>query len=267
MDTFVAGGLGGATGIVCTQPLDTVRVRLQMTPRTISISQSFRQTLKREGVRGLFKGVGSPLVTVAGMNAVLFYSYSHSLGFITSNTRPPILRDHMVAGVMSGVICGAINAPTELIKCRAQANFQSAGKIREEWEICRKLWRTKQLHRGLLLTVIRDTFSYGLYFGIYEFICQKFNPHGENSTLVAFGAGWLAGQGAWASIYPLDVIKTRWQTLQTVDGSSLKQLVLASLAREGNTFLVKGLGATLLRAGPQHAATFVVYERVMSMFS
>lgn len=54
------------------------------------------------------------------------------------------------------------------------------------------------------MTVLRDAIGYGFYFKSYE---EMRNRWGLGVLL----AGGIAGCVSWASIYPLDVIKTRVQ--------------------------------------------------------
>ena len=81
----------GAAGVLAGYPLDTVKVRIQTSPpgtysgtfscladcvRCVEIKRhtSFFQRLvcRQEGVRGLYRGMTSPLLGVAGINAVTF---------------------------------------------------------------------------------------------------------------------------------------------------------------------------------------------------
>lgn len=61
--------------------MDTIRVRLQ-TGQHKSISKSFTETLRHEGVRGFFKGIASPVATVGLMNAGLFLAYTSTTNFL-----------------------------------------------------------------------------------------------------------------------------------------------------------------------------------------
>jgi solute carrier family 25 carnitine/acylcarnitine transporter 20/29 len=133
--------------------------------------------------------------------------------------------------------------------------------------------------RGLATTVCRDSISFAAYFGVYEWVCQRF---GKSGTVALYGglnkhlllnakpkpntvetfSGGLAGMAAWAVIYPIDVVKTRWQTAPTNTYNSLVDCLRQSVHREGYRFMVKGMGATLARAAPQHAVTFYTYELI-----
>jgi len=60
------------------------------------------------------------------------------------------------------------------------------------------------------VTVVRDAVGYGFYFVAYEGVKRLF-PEPEGGVAI-LSAGGVAGCATWASIYPLDVVKTRVQT-------------------------------------------------------
>ena len=83
-------------------------------------------------------------------------------------------------------------------------------------------------------------------------------------------AGGLAGIFSWVFTYPQDVIKSRlqadgWGRGQQYRGSL--HCLQASLASEGRSFLVRGIGSTIIRAFPMNAVTFWVYKHIMNTYS
>lgn len=67
---FLAGGMGGMAGVMAGHPLDTVRIRLQQ-PRLFASSTPTTATglikhiVSTEGTMALFKGMATPLATIA----------------------------------------------------------------------------------------------------------------------------------------------------------------------------------------------------------
>ena len=52
---FVAGNVGGLSGLTVSYPLDTIKVRLQTKPGAYKgVTDCFMQMVKQEGVRALF---------------------------------------------------------------------------------------------------------------------------------------------------------------------------------------------------------------------
>ncbi|CAK9093819.1 unnamed protein product [Durusdinium trenchii] len=139
---LVAGGLAGAVGIMATQPMDTIRIRLQSTSHALGrapyagIIDCCRSVLKTEGLRGLWKGYASPTFTVGGMNAILFLTYEATSRFLRD---PSKKEDSLQSGspektvFLAGCVAGSgsalINGPTELVKVLAQTNLKNKGTL------------------------------------------------------------------------------------------------------------------------------------------
>lgn len=88
------------------------------------------------------------------------------------------------------------------------------------------------------MTALRDSIGYGFYFWSYE-LSTRFlasqpgvekSAGGEAAKVLLCGG--LAGVVTWASIFPLDVIKTRVQT-QIFQGVESTPLIRAEAASEG----------------------------------
>ena len=82
-------------------------------------------------------------------------------------------------------------------------------------------------------------------------------------------AGGLAGIFSWVFTYPQDVIKSRlqadgWGRDQQYRGSL--HCLRVSLASEGRSFLLRGIGSTVIRAFPMNAVTFWVYKYIMNTY-
>ena len=139
-------------------PFDTIKVRLQTSPRTHFAGplDCVRQTLAREGVRGLYKGATPPLVGWMFMDSVMlgsltfyrrllhenvFNGSSPWLPFVAAVDRlppgPASVPDgklptlgHAVAGVMAGCTVSLIAAPVEHVKARLQIQYAADKRLR-----------------------------------------------------------------------------------------------------------------------------------------
>ncbi|KAF8938549.1 hypothetical protein BGZ58_000661 [Dissophora ornata] len=246
------GYISGVAGLIIGSPLDVLKVRLQAqgapgASRNISANKNSLTTMvQNEGFKSLFKGIASPIIGLAGLNSILFASYSASMrlfetlsppfsttpsSYTTAGDALQPLSHVFAAGFVAGVACFLVSTPTELVKCRAQViasqldPTSSAAAQRAilsesgSWHVAKDVVRRfglKGLYQGGWVTILRDAPGYGVYFLSYEGLKRVLDiPHGEtggiNTWKVLF-AGGLAGTLSWASIYPLDVIKTRLQT-------------------------------------------------------
>jgi len=87
------------------------------------------------------------------------------------------------------------------------------------------------------------------------------------------GAGGIAGCITWASVYPLDTVKTRYQTQSMSNLDERKPLIAGerrytstlhcikdTLRQEGLSGMYRGIGITMVRAFIVNAVTFYGYE-------
>lgn len=73
----------------------------------------------------MFKGVLSPVVGLAGLNALLFVSYGSIIRYFEKqhkepNPFEPTLAQVYLAGAGAGIACFFFSTPTDLIKIKAQ---------------------------------------------------------------------------------------------------------------------------------------------------
>ena len=76
MTHYTAGLFAGFAQTVVGHPFDTVKVRMQ-TGNFASSWTCLQWTVRNEGVRGLFAGISSPMVSSIALSAVLFGSYEN----------------------------------------------------------------------------------------------------------------------------------------------------------------------------------------------
>lgn len=100
-------------------PLDTVKVHMQTQGRNVyrSTGHCIQQLVRKEGVRGLYRGMSSPLVGVAGINAIVFGVYGNTLRQMND---PASLRSTFLAGCAAGFVQSIVCSPMELAKSRSQ---------------------------------------------------------------------------------------------------------------------------------------------------
>jgi solute carrier family 25 (mitochondrial carnitine/acylcarnitine transporter), member 20/29 len=149
-------------------------------------------------------------------------SFNRSLKRLDPSITDPTKLNHVnlskiwFAGALGGLASWVVSAPSELIKCRTQLH---RGSKSNSLVILMHVWKEHGL-RGLYLggpvTSVRDSVGYGFYFSTYELCRRKFaSQHpiskSEAADLDVLVSGGIAGIVTWASIYPLDVIKTRIQ--------------------------------------------------------
>ena len=157
-----------------------------------------------------------------------------------------------------------------------------APHLSSSWACARHIVRrhgAAALFRGLELTLLRDTLSWGVYFGVYD-LCkremaarQRQQERGGGggdgapaplSLSAIMMCGGLAGVASWLLLHPVDVLKSIQQGASLAlppAERSVAALWRASAAEHGgHGFLLRGLGTTLVRAFPTSAITFPIFE-------
>jgi len=277
----LAGGFGGVCLVAAGQPLDTIKVRLQTMPSIpgqaplySSALDCARKTIAKEGIRGLYKGMATPIVGVAPLYALCFFGFSIGKNLQEPDPNKPLTSAQLFkAGMLSGVLTTIITAPGERIKCLLQiqsGSSPSEAKYRGPVHCAQELFREggfRSLFRGTGATLLRDVPASGMYFMFYEGIMNYLNrgkSRSEVSPLVTLFCGGMAGVGNWLVALPPDILKSRLQTAPEGTYPLGVRSVLPRLLREeGVLALWRGVGPVFVRAFIANAACFSGYEVAM----
>ncbi|KAF3697402.1 Mitochondrial carnitine/acylcarnitine carrier protein Carnitine/acylcarnitine translocase [Channa argus] len=277
LKNFVAGGFGGACLLLAGHPLDTIKVRLQTQPKAscgqyvlyTGAYDCFRKTVSKEGILGLYKGMGAPLAGVAPMMAINFFGFG--LGKQLQQTDPgkPLTNTQIfLSGSLAGFFTTVVVAPGDRIKCLLQVQSSSGElKYTGPLDCAVRLYKQqgiRSVYKGTVLTIIRDVPSNGLYFLTYEYLKNFLTPNGQSvsqlSTPNILLAGGIAGILNWTIALPPDVLKSKFQTAAEGKYRGLLDVLRTLLREEGPKGLYKGFNAVFLRAFPANAACFFGFE-------
>lgn len=70
---FISGGIGGMCLVAVGHPFDTTKVKLQTSNDYSGALDCVRKTLAKEGLRGLYRGMLTPLIFVTPLFATCFW--------------------------------------------------------------------------------------------------------------------------------------------------------------------------------------------------
>ncbi|ELR15326.1 carrier superfamily protein, partial [Acanthamoeba castellanii str. Neff] len=232
-------------------------------------------------VRGLFKGMVSPLMGVPPIYAVVFGVYGSTKRLMGETADTPLAINKIaLAGAITGLATVAFAAPAEAIKARLQVQYSSAaGSARYSGPVdcAKQMYRAggiRGVFKGTAITAYRDVPGNAIYFGVYEMVKRCFIPAGGSARdvgpLPMMLAGGLAGTATWLTVYPLDIVKSRVQidvTGKYAHGhrglwQAYKEIVAESGSVRG---LYRGITPALLRSFPANAACFLGYEMSMRL--
>ncbi|XP_044716952.1 mitochondrial carrier protein [Hirsutella rhossiliensis] len=279
---FVAGMFSGVAKLSVGHPFDTVKVRLQTTP-----AQRFRgplqcavQTVRLEGLAGLYKGATPPLVGWAVMDSVMLGSlavYRRVLAQHVFGHRhlPPL--GHGLAGILAGATVSFIAAPVEHVKARLQIQYAAAKSQRlysGPLDCVAKIHAAhglRGLYHGLSATLLFRSFFFFWWAG-YDVLSRALRRHTDLAApAVNFWAGGLSAQVFWLTSYPSDLVKQRIMTdpLGGALGDGVRRFprwrhaAVAVYRESGWRGYWRGFLPCFLRAFPANAVALVAFEAVM----
>ncbi|RUP42734.1 mitochondrial carrier domain-containing protein [Jimgerdemannia flammicorona] len=221
---FLAGNFAGMAQVLVGQPLDTVKVRLQLDSgvgRFNGAIDCVVKTVRNEGFFALYKGMLSPLIGIGAVNSLLFAANSRFKALQQDYPNQVLsLSQIAIAGAGAGFVNTILSSPVELLKVRMQAQFGRAGtstggmtNYRGPFDVAGQLMRDHGVRRGLFqgfwITALREIPGYAGFYTGFEAVKRAIVPDGKDpSTLQLMTAGAAGGIGYWTCCYPLDVVKS-----------------------------------------------------------
>lgn len=275
---FFAGGFGGVCTVVVGHPMDTVKVRLQTMaqpkpgepPLYRGTFDCLKKTVRHEGFRGLYKGMGAPLTGVSPMFALSFFGYAVGKKLQQTHAEERLTLVQLFgAGAFSGIFTTFLSAPGERIKCLLQVQHAGGPKLYDgPMDVIKKLYKSggiPSIFRGFCATLLRDVPASGGYFMAYEGLKRAMAKDGETLSLSkTILAGGVAGILNWVIALPIDVLKSQYQTAPEGKFKNGIRSVFPHMMRtDGVRGLYRGAVPILLRAFPANAACFLGYEFAM----
>ncbi|KAG7537449.1 Mitochondrial carrier domain superfamily [Arabidopsis suecica] len=180
--------------------------------------------------------------------------------------------NYFIAGGIAGAASRTATAPLDRLKVLLQIQKTDA-KIREAIKLIWKQDGVRGFFRGNGLNIVKVAPESAIKFYAYELFK---NAIGENmgedkadiGTTARLFAGGMAGAVAQASIYPLDLVKTRLQTCTSQAGVVVPRLGTLTkdiLVHEGPRAFYKGLFPSILGIIPYAGIDLAAYETLKDL--
>lgn len=293
---FISGLTSGLVSRLAVAPLDLIKIRIQIQDkhaqanaalRYKSILDSVFRIVRDEGALAFWKGnfLGSFLVLPYG--AVAFPAYRATKETINKHTKWDKQATSIISGGVSG-LCGTFfSYPIDLLRTRFAAQRQRVvyGNIRHAVKDIYGKEGIRGFYAGCWPTLVGVFPLMALQFVSYEYFLgflsarrSARHPGKEEHyihTQDQMAAGFLAGVFSKGVTMPLDVVKKRFQVrsfdwrlagrvcVGDYDYSSIRRLIKSIYEHEGIHGLYRGSIPALLKAGPNSAIIFLVYEQTM----
>lgn len=179
----LAGGMGGCAQVMFTNPIEIVKIRLQIAGEVVSNNHvTAMQVAKELGFAGLYKGARACLLRDAPFSAIYFPTYAHlKKAFADRETGVTSFPKILLAATLAGVPSASLVTPADVIKTRLQVKPKEGVKPYTGLISC-----AKRLHReegmavfwkGAPARMFRSSPQFGVTLGVYEML-QRWFPYG-----------------------------------------------------------------------------------------
>lgn len=275
-------GLSNAAGAFVTNPIDVVKVRLQMegqgvrTSTQTSVARALLQLASSEGLTGMYRGISASLcreMSYSGIRLGLYEPTKQMLG--STDTAHTPLTVKVLAGAITGCCGSALANPLDLVKVRMQGASRGTQRYASVFsalmEISREGGSLRGLWRGTMPTVQRATLLTASQVPAYDHVKHFIvdNGHAKEGYLCHFICSMIAGVVAAAVTSPVDLVKSRVmvQPINHVTGQGTLytgtiDCFLQVVRNEGPLALYKGFNSQWLRIGPHTTVSLMVFEQL-----
>jgi len=284
---FFCGGAASCWAEICSIPLDTTKVRLQIQgalpkgeiPKYSGMLNCIATIVKEEGASALFKGLVPGLLRQSTFATLRIGLYEPIRQFyhdqISNGKGDPLLITKIVAGLTSGTIGISIASPTDLVKVRLQAEGRLPPGAKRRYTSTVNAFSTilrdegvTGFWKGVGPNIVRNAIINAAELATYDQAKQYAVEWGfRDNILTHVGCSLTAGFVATCCGSPADVIKTRVMNQKVnADGTKLYRSAphaLVKIVREEGLFaLYKGFLPNFARIGTWNVIMFLTFEQL-----
>ncbi|EEP77032.1 hypothetical protein UREG_01881 [Uncinocarpus reesii 1704] len=182
----LAGGTAGACQVVFTNPLEIVKIRLQVQGEIAKSGQaaprrSAMWIVKNLGLMGLYKGASACLLRDVPFSAIYFPTYAHLKTelFGESATKKLGVIQLLTAGAIAGMPAAYLTTPCDVIKTRLQVEARKGETKYTSLRHCATTIMKEEgftaFFKGGPARILRSSPQFGFTLAAYE-VLQKFFP-------------------------------------------------------------------------------------------
>lgn len=164
---FIAGGGGGFSQVLVTNPMEVVKLRLQIQSKVVS-PKGLWEMVQELGLRGLYNGSGITLARDVPSSAIFFACYA-----LITQMYPD---QRFWAGFLAAIPATIFVTPLDVIKTRLQMETPLGEEPYKNACHCFRVLLQQEGLRGLfkggLLRVLRTSPQFGITLLVYSFFCD-----------------------------------------------------------------------------------------------
>jgi len=275
---IVAGGITGGIEICITYPTEYIKTQLQLDEKAgkyKGIADCAKQTVRQNGIRGLYRGLSVLVYGSIPKSAVRFGSFEQFKKSMVDEKGNLSPGSRLLCGLGAGV-SEAIFAvtPMETVKVKFIADQRSANpQYKGFFHGLRTIIAAEGIsgtYRGLTATMMKQGSNQIIRFYVMETLKDWYrggDPNGKVPKLIVGLFGGFAGACSVLGNTPLDVVKTRMQSLDASKYKNTFDCAKQIMKNEGPRAFYKGTLPRMSRVVLDVGITFMIYDSFMEFFS
>ncbi|KAK7348856.1 hypothetical protein VNO80_23588 [Phaseolus coccineus] len=283
MCNAAAGASAGAIAATFVCPLDVIKTRLQVHglphgQKGNVIVTSLQNIVKKEGFRGMYRGLSPTILALLPNWAVYFTSYEQVKGLLRSHDGCKELTTigNMIAAAAAGAATAISTNPLWVVKTRLQTQGMRTDVVPYK-SVLSALTRITHEEgiRGLYSGIIPSLAGIShvaIQFPAYEKM-KSYMAEKDNTTVDKLSPGSVAIASSiskvFASVmtYPHEVIRSRLQEQGQAKNNVIRYAGVIDCTKkvfekEGIAGFYRGCATNLLRTTPSAVITFTSYEMI-----
>ncbi|XP_055847671.1 calcium-binding mitochondrial carrier protein Aralar1 isoform X1 [Episyrphus balteatus] len=175
----LAGACAGASQVVFTNPLEIVKIRLQVAGEIAGGAKVRALSVVRDlGLFGLYKGARACLLRDVPFSAIYFPTYAHTKALFADEDGYNHPLTLLAAGAIAGVPAASLVTPADVIKTRLQVVARTGQTTyKGVWDATKKIMAEegpRAFWKGTAARVLRSSPQFGVTLVTYELLQRMF---------------------------------------------------------------------------------------------
>ncbi|KAI8868154.1 solute carrier family 25, member 30-like protein, partial [Ramicandelaber brevisporus] len=269
-------GLSCAAASVITNPIDVIKIRLQIQgERTSSPSTATLvvRMVRGEGLSSLYTGLRAAILREVTYSSIRLGCYDKfkEMGSNALGVPHDSFSAKVVAGLIGGGLGSAIATPADVIKIRQQAPPPYPGAaprypkvFKGLADIYRNEGVVNGIYKGVWPTTFRAMILTASQLATYDTTKHKLIDSGlfTEGYLVQFVASIAAGLACSLTTSPIDSIRSRYMNAKPGTYKNMMDCLRQSIRNEGWRMPYKGFIPNWVRLAPHTMSSLIIFEQL-----